>query len=206
MTDSVKPRPVRLNRQQRREQLLDAARLVFAQQGFHAAAMDDIAEDAGVSKPVLYRHFPSKLALYQALLEESATSLVDLVSDAINSTDDNALRVTRAVSAYFDFVSDKDQAFRLIFESDLRDEPAVAQVVSSATDACITAVATTIAADTSLTDEQARLLAAGMVGLSQVSAQFWLSENSGITQEAAVELLSGLAWRGIANFPRPSDQ
>ena len=69
--DEVRPRGGRLPRRERRAQLLSSALEVFVAQGYHAAAMDDIAERAGVSKPVLYQHFPGKLDLYLALLETS---------------------------------------------------------------------------------------------------------------------------------------
>ena len=79
MTGTATPRGARLSRGARRAQLLLAARDVFADQGYHAAAMDDIAERAGVSKPVLYQHFPGKLELYQALLTTYAEELVERV-------------------------------------------------------------------------------------------------------------------------------
>ena len=192
----------RLTRSARRAQLLSAARTVFVEQGFHAAAMDDIAETAGVSKPVLYQHFPSKLALYRALLESSAADLVRLVRDAIDSSPDNDARVHRAVQAYFAFVADEGQAFRLIFESDLRDQPDVVAVVHRATEACVAAISDTITADTGADPASARLLAAGLVGLSQVGARYWLAQAGAIEKERAVELLSTLAWRGISHFPR----
>ncbi len=191
----------RLSRSARRAQLLAAARTVFVGQGFHAAAMDEIAESAGVSKPVLYQHFPSKLALYRALLESSADELVRLVREAIDSSQDNDTRVHRAVQAYFSFVADEGQAFRLIFESDLRDEPDVVAVVDRATDACIAAISDTITVDTGADVASARLLAAGLVGLSQVGARYWLAQHGAIDQARAVELLSALAWRGISHFP-----
>ncbi|MBN9609537.1 MAG: TetR family transcriptional regulator [Actinobacteria bacterium 69-20] len=192
----------RMNRTARRAQLLDAARGVFVAQGFHATAMDDIADAAGVSKPVLYQHFPSKLALYRALLEASADEMVHLVRQAIASSEDNGLRVHNATAAYFSFVADEGQAFRLIFESDLRDEPAIAAIVDRATESCIAAISDTITADTGADSASARLLAAGLVGLSQVSARYWLAQADSITQDRAVELVSELAWRGISHFPR----
>ena len=67
---------VRLPRRARRAQLLSAALEVFVAQGYHAAAMDDIAERAGVSKPVLYQHFPGKLDLYLALLDQSCDTII----------------------------------------------------------------------------------------------------------------------------------
>ena len=76
-------------RQARRAQLLESALEVFVAQGYHAAAMDDIAERAGVSKPVLYQHFPGKLDLYLALLDVSCDTIIDNCRRALDSTHDN---------------------------------------------------------------------------------------------------------------------
>src|SRR5215471_12500441 len=107
-------RPVRLPRSARRKQLLAAAQEVFVAQGYHAAAMDDIAERAGVSKPVLYQHFPGKLDLYLALLDTHCEAIVGRVRDAMTQTSDNKQRVAGAVAAYFDFVDHESEAFRLV--------------------------------------------------------------------------------------------
>src|SRR3954447_19497686 len=84
-TPDARPRGTRLPRMARRRQLLAAAQEVFVAQGYHAAAMDEIAERAGVSKPVLYQHFPGKLELYLALLDEHAEGLVTTVRTALTS-------------------------------------------------------------------------------------------------------------------------
>lgn len=194
----------RLSRGDRRAQLLGAARVVFVEQGYHAAAMESIAEQAGVSKPVLYQHFPSKLELYLALLSQSADEMVELVRTALAATDDNQDRVHRTIEAYYDFVADNDRAFRLIFESDLRSEPEVQRVVDRAADGCIEALTETITQDTGVDVERGRLLASGLVGLSQVSARYWLAQGTQIGRDEAVTLLSTLAWRGISRFPRHS--
>src|SRR5215207_6339357 len=78
----------RMSRPERRSQLLDAAREVFVSSGYHAAAMDDIAAKAGISKPVLYQHFPGKLELYLALLDSGAGQMTAAVRDALASTTD----------------------------------------------------------------------------------------------------------------------
>ena len=88
----------RLSRSARRAQLLDAARDVFAAQGYHAAAMDDIAERAGVSKPVLYQHFPGKLELYQALLTTYADELVGQAGHRIAGADLERVQGRRLVA------------------------------------------------------------------------------------------------------------
>src|ERR1700739_2393187 len=125
VSQQAKAGSTRLPRHARRLQLLGAARDVFVAQGYHAAAMDEIAERAGVSKPVLYQHFPGKLELYLALLDESVAALTATVRTALESTTDNKQRVTATFTAFFDFVGSTGQAFRLVFESDLRNEPAV---------------------------------------------------------------------------------
>src|SRR5437016_13877831 len=125
----VTGRPVRLPRSARRKQLLAAAQQVFVAQGYHAAAMDDIAERAGVSKPVLYQHFPGKLELYLALLETHGAELVRRVRAAIDSTPDNKHRVRAVLGALYEFIDGEGQAFRLVFESDLRGEPTVEDAV-----------------------------------------------------------------------------
>ena len=195
-------RGVRLPRTARRAQLLAAAQDVFVANGYHAAAMDEIAERAGVSKPVLYQHFPGKLELYMALLESHVDELVGRVRTAIASSTDNKLRVRAAVAAFYDFVDGEGQAFRMVFESDLRSEPSVQQAVERATTDSVDAITDTITADAGLDPERARLLAVGLVGLSQVTARSWLADNRRVPKEDAVALISNLAWRGIGGgFP-----
>ncbi|MGD9526635.1 TetR/AcrR family transcriptional regulator [Pseudonocardia sp.] len=194
-------RGTRLSRGARRAQLLLAARDVFAEQGYHSAAMDDIAERAGVSKPVLYQHFPGKLELYRALLTTYADELVARVREAITHSTDNQERVHGAVSAYFDFVAGEGGAYRLVFESDLRGEPEAAAVVSTALNRCIDMVADAVTTDAGLDGGRARLLAVGLVGLSQVAAQYWLDSRQEVPRDDAVALMASLAWRGLAGFP-----
>jgi AcrR family transcriptional regulator len=200
--EAMSSRPTRLPRDQRRVQLLDAASEVFTSKGYHAAAMDDIADAAGVSKPVLYQHFPSKLDLYLALLDQSCDRLVDVVGEALASTDDNADRVIATVAAFYEFISSTGGEFRFVFESDLTGEGAVQRRLSRVNDAISDAIAEVIAGDTSLPPQQAKLLAVSLVGIAQVSARYWISgETSAITLDEAKHLVSSLAWRGISGFP-----
>ncbi len=195
-------RGVRLPRQARREQLLASAQEVFVERGYHAAAMDEIAETAGVSKPVLYQHFPSKLDLYLALLEQSSQDLVDRVQLALDGTHDNHLRVRAAIEAYFAFVDDKAAAFRLIFESDLTNEPAVGAIVEGTDSRCALAISHVIAADTGLPEDQSMLMATGLTGMAQTAARYWLREQGRIPRDQASHIMSVLAWRGVSGFPK----
>ncbi|WP_045876313.1 TetR/AcrR family transcriptional regulator [Pseudofrankia sp. DC12] len=195
-------RTPRLPRTARRFQLLGAAREVFVAQGYHAAAMDEIAERAGVSKPVLYQHFPGKLELYLALVDEHAEKLVTSVREALDSTTDNQLRVERSIRAYFDFVNDPSGAHQLVLESDLRSEPAVRERIEDAFAQCVRSIAATIAADTGLTQDEADLLAVGLVGLAETCSRWWLVRGGTVSSERAIETMSELAWHGIGGYPR----
>jgi len=164
--------------------------------------MDDIAASAGVSKPVLYQHFPGKLELYLALLDAGVEQMVAAVERGLASTTDNEERVVATIAAYFAFVADPDSTFRLVFESDLRTEPSVRQRIDQVTEHCTHAVADVIAGETGLDREPARLLAAGLTGAAQVSAKWWLTQDGEVPRDAAELLVASLAWRGISGFPR----
>ncbi|GAA0663326.1 TetR/AcrR family transcriptional regulator [Streptomyces sp. SBST2-5] len=200
-TEAVRPKGTRLPRRARRNQLLGAAQEVFVAQGYHAAAMDDIAERAGVSKPVLYQHFPGKLDLYLALLDQHCESLIQAVRNALASTTDNKQRVRATMDAYFAYVEDDGGAFRLVFESDLTNEPAVRERVDKVTNDCAEAICEVIAEDTGLSRDESMLLASGLGGLAQVVARAWLHSDRTVPRDQAVQLLTSLAWRGIAGFP-----
>jgi AcrR family transcriptional regulator len=195
-------RPTRMPRQERRTQLLDAAREVFTTKGYHASAMDDIADGAGVSKPVLYQHFSSKLDLYLALLDQSCESLVAIVQQAVDSTEHNADRVVAAMGAFYEFVSSASGEFRFVFESDLTGDGSVQKRLWRVNEDIADRIAEVIEDDTALPPAQAKLLAISMVGLAQVSARYWVSSDSApLPLELAKQLVSSLAWRGISGFP-----
>ncbi len=195
----------RLPRSARRAQLLEAAQEVFVASGYHAAAMDDIAERAGVSKPVLYQHFPSKLELYLALLDRAAVDLLGAVKGALASTHDNKLRAAATMDAYFRYVEHEAGSFRLVFESDLTNDGAVRARMERLTDECAQALGEVIAEDTGLGPEESILLAAGLVGMAQFAARFWLRSQGTIPRGEAARLVGTLGWRGIGGFPRTGE-
>jgi AcrR family transcriptional regulator len=201
-TDEAQVRGARLPRDQRRAQLLDAANDVFTTRGYHAAAMDDIAAAAGVSKPVLYQHFASKLELYLALLDQACDSLVETVRQGLDSTDVNADRVVAAMGAFLDFVSSTSGEFRFVFESDLTGDGRVQDRLWRVNNDVADLIAAVIAEDTRLPPEHSKLLAISLVGLAQVGARYWVSDRSAaIGLDQAKALVSTLAWRGISGFP-----
>lgn len=191
----------RLPRAQRRTQLLSAAQRVFVEKGYHAAAMEDIADEAGISKPVLYQHFPGKLDLYLALIDEACSRIQDLVVAALNSSDDPKERVYATIAAFFQFVGEADGGYRLIFESDLGNEERVRERLAFAENAVCEAIADRITKDTDLPHDFAMFLGLALAGMAQVSARAWLDHGSGIPQDDAARAAGHLAWRGIGAYP-----
>jgi AcrR family transcriptional regulator len=195
-----------LPRVARRRQLLDAATEIFVARGYHAAAMDEIAERAGVSKPVLYQHFPGKQELYLALLDESVERLIEAVAGAIRSTSENRQRVNATFAAYFGYVAEHSGTFKLVFESDFTSEPAVRARLEAADRACADLIKQVIKEDAGLADDEAYLLSIGLLGMAQVSARHWLATMDAIPRETAEQMVARLAWRGISGWPRTADQ
>jgi len=191
----------RLPRGERRGQLLASASAVFVDRGFHAAGMDEIAERAGVSKPVLYQHFSSKLDLYLAVLQRHVDNLVSGVRQALRTTTDNRQRLRSAVQAFFDFIEHDSQGYRLIFENDYVSEPQVAAQVRVATESCTDAVFDLISRDSGLEAHRARMIAVGLVGVSVDCARYWLGADRPISKEDAVEGTVQFAWGGLSHVP-----
>jgi AcrR family transcriptional regulator len=194
----------RLPRDVRRAQLLAAALEVFTSSGYHAASMDEIAERASVSKPVLYQHFPSKLDLYLAVLDTHIDSLVFAIQKAIASTKDNKNRVKATIEAYFGFIEGEGEAFRLLFESDMSIEPQVHERLNRMTYECALAVSAVISADTGFPKDDSMMLAIGLIGCAQITARHWLEKDVKMNRTQASALVTNLLWRGISGFPLQS--
>nr|WP_116116251.1 TetR/AcrR family transcriptional regulator [Austwickia chelonae] len=202
--DAPLPRGGRLSRQERRAQLLEAAQDVFVSSGYHAAAMDEIAERAGVSKPVLYQHFPGKMELYLALLDDANDQLTDTVLSALAEAPTLAERVVATIEAYFEFVARDRTPYRLVFESDLVNDPSVRERLESVEYAIAEAVAPLMQVNTDFSDAEARLLATAMVGMAQQSARLWQEEGRQIPRVHAARLVAALAFTGVKRLPLTS--
>ncbi len=132
--------------------------------------------------------------------------MIERCREALQSTEDNKQRVAATMHVFYDYVASAHGAFRLVFESDLTNEPAVRERVDRVTRECAEAITEVIHADTGLPAEQSRLLSVSLVGMAQVSARFWLDSRGGVDRHDAAGLIAGLAWRGIRGFPRTDEQ
>jgi AcrR family transcriptional regulator len=186
---------MRLPADQRRQQLLEVARHRFAQQGFHATSMDEIAEAAGVTKPVLYQHFPSKRALYVELLEETGRQLLSLLAEATGRAGSGRERVELGFRAYFRFVSDRS-AFRLLFGTSIRSDLDFARIVEEIVGAVAETISTLI--DINATAEQRQVLANALVGMAESVGRRALQDpEQEVDGEQLAQWISELAWFGL---------
>lgn len=195
-------RSQRMPREARRRQLLQAAHQVFVAHGYHGASMDEIAEVALVSKPVLYQHFPGKRELYLALLDSHLADFSRQLDEAIDSTTDNRQRVFATINTYYSYIKGESQAYRLIFESDVLADALIAGRIERFNNALAQSIARVVVEDTELSEAEGLLAGRALAGLSQVSARYWASTDEAVDQATAVDLISRLAWRGISQFPK----
>lgn len=188
---------------ERREQILAVAQALFARDGYHHVSMDDIADRARISKPVLYRHFESKLDLYLAVIDLRGDALLAVVDEAICSASGGATRgrdmVRAIVSAYIRFVEESGDTFSLLFESDVTHDQDVRARVDRASAGTAERICNGLHGLAGLPAADAELLAATLVGMAQVASAFQYRAH-GMSTDQAVDLLTQLAWRGVAGL------
>lgn len=187
---------MRLPAAERRAQLLEVATAVFATNGYHTASMNDIADAAGVTKPVLYQHFASKRALYLELITDIGERLQTAIAAATAEADGPRNRVERGFSAYFDYVAENPDAFRLLFGTGTRRDAEFAQKARSVERAISSAIAELIDID-GATVEQRQLLAMGIVGIAEVTCRNWESDGRTVPTNVLSEQVAELAWFGL---------
>ncbi|MBA2496573.1 MAG: TetR/AcrR family transcriptional regulator [Acidimicrobiia bacterium] len=190
------PGPVRLPAARRRRQLLEVALNVFAERGFHPTSMNDIAEAAGVTKPVLYQHFASKRDLYLELLEVVGGRLRDDIGKAASEAATPRQQVQRGFAAYFGFVAAHTDAFMVLFGGGSRRDEEFAAHVRRVEDAIAEAIASLIDVE-GLPDVERRLLADGIVGLAEGTSRHWLREGRQGDPAEVAALVADLAWAGL---------
>lgn len=179
----------------RREQILDVALVVFARAGFHGASMNEIADAAGVTKPVLYQHFDSKRDLYQALLDEVGSRLLDSIAKSATEATDGKSQTELGYRAYFRWVAEDHDAFRLLFGSGPRRDDEFNAAVRRITDEAARAIAPLIAVD--IPDEHRMTLAHALVGLAEGASRRLVELGDQFDPDVIAAEVSGLAWAGL---------
>lgn len=186
---------VRLPAHQRRRQLLDVALEVFAANGFHRTSMDQVAEAAGVTKPVLYQHFGSKRRLYLELLEDVGQQLTEAIAKATATATTPHDQVRAGVRCYFDFVAGHRSGFTLLFGSGARRDDEFNDCVFRIEHGIAELVAPLI--DVDISAEHRRLLANGLVGLAEGVSRHWVAGTIDLEPDVAARWVADMAWAGL---------
>ena len=186
---------MRLPAPARREQILDVSVQVFARNGFHSTSMNDVADAAGVTKPVLYQHFDSKQDLYLALLEEAGLRLRNAVAKGVASASNGKEMTELGFKAYFRWVADDHDAFLLLFGSRANRDEESTQAIRRITAEAAHAIAPLIAAD--IEPEHQRLLAQGLVGLAEGVSRHLVERGETFDPEVLGQQIADIAWAGL---------
>jgi AcrR family transcriptional regulator len=157
--------------------------------------MNDVAVAAGVTKPVLYQHFDSKRDLYQALLDEVGARLLNSISKSAADATDGRSQTELGYRAYFRWVAEDHDAFRLLFGSGSRRDDEFNLAVREITAQAARAVAPLI--DVDITDEHRKTLAHALVGLAEGASRRLVELGDDFDPDVIAGQVSALAWAGL---------
>jgi AcrR family transcriptional regulator len=191
----------RLTAQQRRKQLVAVALELFAQRGYRSTTMDDIAEAAGVTKPLVYQHFSSKRALYLELVNSIAQELLLAVRSAVGQAEGPRQQVEMGFAAYFRLVVSREAEFRLLYGRDHADDEELGRALRTVEDAIAEAIEPLMNAG--LDDDHRRLLAYSVVGMAEGASRRFMEQRTAdgrsVEEEAnrLARRVANLAWAGL---------
>jgi AcrR family transcriptional regulator len=188
---------------QRREQLLDVGRTLFAQKGFEATSIEEIAARAGVSKPVVYEHFGGKEGLYAVVVDREMSDLLDRLTRALSADHPRTL-VEQAALALLTYIEEQTDGFRIL----TRDSPVAGSTgnFSSLLNDIASQVEHIMSrefASRGISTKLAPMYAQMLVGMVALTGQWWLEERKPKREDVAAHLVN-LGWNGLAHLdPKP---
>ena len=193
------PQRTRMTGKERREQLLEIGRSLFAERGFDATSVEEIAAKAGVSKPVVYEHFGGKEGLYAVVVDREMRTLLDMVTSALTGGHPREL-LEQAAFALLDYVENYSDGFRIL----VRDSPVAASTGNFAS--LISDIATQV--EGIMAREFRRrgyhpdfgaMYSQMLVGMVALTGQWWLDAQSPSKDEVAAHMVN-LAWNGLSGL------
>jgi AcrR family transcriptional regulator len=190
---------VRMSGQERRAQLLDVARKLFAERGFEATSIEEIASRAGVSKPVVYEHFGSKEGIYEVVKDREVLRLVSQINDALVGEHPRIL-LEQAARALLAYIENETDGFRIL----IRESPVTATtgIFASVIGDIATQVEDILAVQfkaRGFNTKLAPLYSHALVGMVALVGQWWLDARKPSRDEVAAQLVN-LAWNGLGNL------
>lgn len=184
---------------QRREQLIEIGRTLFAERGYEAASIEEIAARAQVSKPVVYEHFGGKEGLYAVVVDREMSKLLEMVTSSLTQNR-SRVRIERVALALLTYVEERTDGFRIL----VRDSPVAAPegTYSSLLNEAVRQVGHILAGDFArrgFDPELAPLYAQALVGMVATTATWWLDERAPSKEVVAAHLVN-LCWNGLTNL------
>jgi AcrR family transcriptional regulator len=200
-TQEPKPRR-RLSAEERRRAILEAAQDVFAVSGYHGSSIDEIAQAAGISKALIYEHFPSKKDLHASLLDMHVHELLDRLAANADTQEPGDVRMRAGIDAFLGWVEERRGAFRMLFRDAV--EPEVAEVLRRIQDQAVGAVAALMATepaapvdDTPETRERGIGIMAQQLSGALQSLALWWDENPEVPRDVMVDAAMDFCWLGL---------
>jgi AcrR family transcriptional regulator len=191
----------RLTADARRLQILEVAIDVFGQAGYYGASMNDVADAAGVTKPVLYQHFDSKSELYRALIEEAGTRMLGAIAKASANADGGREQTQLGYQAYFRWVADRQHEFMLLFGGSARLDAEFSEQIRRITDQAAAAIAPLIAID--IDPEHRDTIAHALIGLAEGASRRLVGLDTDFDADVIAAEVSALAWAGLRAIHPP---
>ncbi|AYA25464.1 transcriptional regulator, TetR family [Rhodococcus rhodochrous J3] len=187
---------IRMTGTQRREQLIEIGRALFAERGYEGTSIEEIAQRAQVSKPVVYEHFGGKEGLYAVVVDREMTVLMSMVTESL-TRNRSRIRVERAALALLTYIEERTDGFRIL----VRDSPMSAEegTYSSLLNEAMRQVGELLTGDFSrrgLNPEFAPLYAQALVGMVATTATWWLDRRTPSKEDVAAHLVN-LCWNGL---------
>jgi AcrR family transcriptional regulator len=189
---------------ERREQLLDVGRQLFAERGFDGTSVEEIAARAGVSKPVVYEHFGGKEGLYAVVVDREVGRLLDTFTNALTG-DNPHLLLQQATLAMLTYVEDQADGFRILVRESpvgLEKGGGFATIISDIASQVEHILARQFKAR-GFETKLAPLYSQALVGMVALTGQWWLDNRKPKRDEVAAHLVN-LAWNGLSQLePKP---
>jgi AcrR family transcriptional regulator len=184
---------------ERREQLLDAADRAIGKYGSEVS-MAAIASEAGITKPILYRHFVDKGGLYRALAERQTEELLEGIRGTLTAVTDVRERAVAAIDAYLAAIEKRPGVYRFVVDRAATEEPAVAGYVALFEKRLADELAAAFGPDLGVSAVRAQVWAHAIVGMVRAAGDWWLDEQS-MTRRRLVKELVDLIFGGLAGEP-----
>jgi len=203
MAEATKRKDKRLPSHERRKVILEAARFTFQEKGYHDAHMELIASRANVTKPILYRHFPSKLKLLVAVIDQVGENLIAAISEPLGEDMDWRASIQHDIRAYLDFIEKYGAGYILLYSVGLSLDQEVSEHINMIRKAIVRVLKERITyfTDTNrVSAEEIELTAAMLAGMVEHAALFWLGEKK-ISRRTCEENLVRAVTGVLAGLP-----